>query len=247
MSATDGDEPTDFFRALQHAFAETMGAGRAHPDFVKGVAAQAFDTFDGNVAIQSEGLPGLACQKGCVACCALRVAATAPEILIVAQYVRATTHAFAKLGIDLERRVQEEAAATNGLNESERLALRRPCAFIEDGICLIYRVRPLACRGHASYDAQACAASVEGLERETPISIPHYLVRGVVQNALLSALRDSGLAWGLYEFNTALRQALADPDAEALWINGGDPFVSATVTEVDASDMAKTFDAINSR
>ncbi len=247
MENGDDNTPLALFKALREAFGETIRARRGSPDLVKELSVQAFDSFDGNVAIQIEDMPALACHQGCAACCDLRVAATAPEILLIAQYIVATRAAFAGIGVDLGDRVARDAAITSGLDDEQRLALRRPCPFIEDSLCLIYRVRPLACRGHASFDKAACAEAMVGLNNEALVSMPHFLVRCVVQNALLASLRDAGLVWGLYELNGALNLALANPDAEAAWRAGGDPLASASIAAADAREMAATFDAIKSK
>jgi Fe-S-cluster containining protein len=244
MGNGDENTPLALFKALQEAFGETIRERRGSPDLVKELSVQAFDSFDGNVAIQIQDMPALACHQGCAACCDLRVAATAPEILLIAQYVVATRPAFARIGVDLGERVARDAAITSGLDDERRLALRRPCPFIEDSLCLIYRVRPLACRGHASFDKAACAEAMVGLNNEALVSMPHFLVRCVVQNALLAALRDAGLAWGLYELNSALDLALANPGAEAAWRAGGDPLANSSIAGADAREMAATFDAI---
>jgi Fe-S-cluster containining protein len=244
MTAHGDNGPLDFFKALQGAFAKTIQARRSHPTFVTEISAQAFDSFDGNVAIQSEGLGALSCQEGCAACCMLRVVATAPEILLIARYIVATKEAFAGIGVDLARNTADGCAVTDGLDEKQRMALRRHCSFIRDGLCLIYRVRPLACRGHASYDRFACIEAVAGRESNAQLSVPHLLVRSLVQNALLSALRDCGLAWGLYELDKAVNLALSNTGVEKAWVRGDDPFVSATVAEFDAQSMEATFDAL---
>ena len=240
-----GDKtPLALFKALQRAFGETIRERRGRPDLVKELSVQAFDRFDGNVAIQIEDMPALACHQGCAACCDLRVAATAPEILLIAQYIVATRPAFFRIGVDLADRVARDAATTSGLDDAQRLALRQPCPFIENGLCLVNRARPLACRGHASFDKAACAEAIVDLNREALVSMPHFLVRCVVQNALLASLRDAGLAWGLYELNSALNLALTNPDAEATWRAGGDPLASASIAGADALETAATFDAI---
>ncbi len=244
MGNGDDNTPLALFKALQEAFGETIRDRRRRPDLVKELSVQAFDSFDGNVAIQIEDMPALACHQGCAACCDLRVAATAPEILLIAQYVVATRPAFFRIGLDLAHRVARDAAITAGLDEERRLALRRPCPFIENGLCLVYRARPLACRGHASYDKIGCAEVVADRDREALVSMPHFLVRCVVQNALLASLRDAGLAWGLYELNSALNLALTNPDAETAWRAGGDPLAGASIAGADAREMAATFDAI---
>jgi Fe-S-cluster containining protein len=247
MGNSDDNTPLALFKALQQAFGETIRARRGSSDLVKDLSVQAFDSFDGNIAIQIEDMPALACHQGCAACCDLRVAATAPEILLIAQYIVATKPAFAGIGVDLADRVARDAAITSGLDNKQRLALRRFCPFIEDGLCLIYRVRPLACRGHASFDKAACAEAMVGLNSEALVSMPHFLVRCVVQNALLASLRDAGVAWGLYELNSALDLALTNPGAEAAWRGGGDPLASASIADADAREMAATFDAIKSK
>lgn len=244
MESDQPNGPMEFFKAQHGAFAHTIRTRRGESSFVRELSAQAFDSFDGNVAIQAEGMPALACHEGCAACCTLRVVASAPEILLVAQYIVATKPAYATIGVDLARRIADEDAVTRGLDESRRMALRRRCPFIETGSCLIYAVRPLACRGHASYDKRGCFDAAAGRDGEAKISEPHLVVRSLVQNALLSALRDAGLAWRLYELNRALDIALGDSNAEQAWLAGDDPFLSAALTEIDAQDMAATFDAI---
>jgi hypothetical protein len=81
--------------------------------------------------------------------------------------------------------------------------LRRPCPLILRGVCIIHPVRPLACRGHASFDRTACARAAAGRNVEVPISEPHLDLRGLVQNALQSALRAAGVAASASIFSAA--------------------------------------------
>jgi hypothetical protein len=71
------------------------------------------------------------------------------------------------------------------------------------------------------------------------------MVRGIVQNAMQSALRDGGYAWGSYELNLALQIALKNRTCYASWAAGQDVFAPALVADVSLQEMAKTFDAIN--
>jgi Fe-S-cluster containining protein len=205
---------------------------------------QAWDSFEGNVAIQSEGQPPVACHKGCPSCCTLRVTALAPEVFMVAAYLRATAPLLRQHGIDLIARLRELDAATRGLDEVARVALRRRCAFIVQGVCLIHRVRPLACRGHASHDKRACVEAAAGRADEVPFSGPHRMVRVLVQSALQAALRQRGLDWGAYELNHALVLALDIDAAHTQWRNGGDPLASAAVDREFRDAMAAGFDAV---
>lgn len=240
--------PLAFFKALHQAFGQTLAARKGRRDMIEGLLAQAFDSFQGNAEIQAEGHPPLACHKGCATCCTLRVLATAPEIFLIARYIRNAAEALAKIGVDLPARIAEADRMTRGLGEAERVKLRRQCPFIvTGGVCCIYPVRPLACRGHASYDVRACAEAASGKRGEIPFSEPHAMVRSLVQNAMQSALRDAGYAWGGYELNHGLRIALADEDSHDAWAGGEDSLSPALIAEVGAEEMARAFDAIAGR
>jgi Fe-S-cluster containining protein len=237
--------PLSFFRALHGAYLQTLQ--QPSDDRLLPVMNQAWDSFDGNVAIQSEGQPAIACHKGCAACCTLRVSATAPEVFVAARFLRATAKAWEEHGISLTQRLRDADRDTRGLGEAERVRLRRRCPFILQGACAIYKVRPLACRGHASHDKKACAEAAAGRSDEVPFSGPHRLVRSLVQTALQSALRDIQLPWGSYEFNQALTLTLDDERSETRWLAGDDGAIAAAAIEREQhEEMALAFDAAKS-
>jgi hypothetical protein len=236
-------DPVDFFRSMHVAFMRVLNAGHPIEILIDRLATQAFDLFEDNVAIQTEGLPELACQKNCPSCCALRVTATAPEIFLLARYVRLVNATPNGAAINLPKRIAQANRASRGLDERQRMALRRPCPLILRGVCIIHPVRPLACRGHASFDRKACAQVASGRNVEVPVSEPHLNLRGLVQNALQSALRAAGLAWGLYEMNHALALAIDRPDRDAAWAKGGDS-LGPVIEDADMTAMAATFDAL---
>lgn len=244
MTYTEANGPAAFFQAAAGAFADTIRAKRDRPDLVGALCVQAFDIFETNVAIQAEGGPALACAGECAACCRLRVVVTAPEAFLIARFIAVNNEALVARGVDLPRRIAEAADQVGGLSEAERMAARRGCPFIEGELCLAYRLRPLACRGHAAFDREACGEAAAGKNVEAAISTPHLVVRSLTQNAMMSALRTAGLAWGLYELNRVLGVALSDPRALEKWIAGGDPLADAAVADFDLSDAATAFDAI---
>lgn len=247
MEKSDDHGPAEFFNAMTQAFDTTIDKRRNRADFVGSLCALAFDSFEGNVAIQAEGAPEIACKGDCPACCMLRVVATAPEIFLIARFISANATSLTKNGIDIVRRIAETSAAVSGRSESERMALRRICPFVEAGLCLAYRVRPLACRGHASFDMNACVEATTGKNVDAAISTPHLVVRSLVQNAMMSSLREARLAWRLYELNGAVDLALSRPEAESQWTAGDDPLLPAAIADFDAREVAATFDAIRAR
>lgn len=234
-----------FYQALQHAFTQRLKAVQG-PALPAALLNLGFESFAGNLQMQCEDEPPLACARGCAACCSLRVAASAPEVLLAAQFLRGVQPGLLRHGVDLKARLFEVEARVRGLSELQRVQLGQPCAFVAQGVCVIYAVRPLACRGHASHDAQACARAAAGHLDQLPYSIGHQRMRSLVQNALQSALREAGLAWGLYEFHQALRLALEHKDALAAWLQGVDVMAAAKLAELPEAELAQAYDQLQS-
>ncbi len=243
-SATADHSARAFFAGLQTALAGTLNDTIGRPLMIDALLHQAFDTFDGNVRIQCEEEPDLACARGCAFCCTLRVCATAPEVLLIARYVRALNSRLLERGIDLVDLVRTTDRKTRGLGEAERLAIHTHCPFAMQGVCVIYPVRPLACRGHASFDRKACAQATRGRRDTVPFSPGHQLTCSLVQNALRSSLRDAGLAWDVYELIHALVLALDDSNTETQWLTGHDALAVAAVHAVAREELISVFEQL---
>jgi Fe-S-cluster containining protein len=242
----DVDEDTlGFFKAQHQAFVDTLSRHSGEVELLPTLLTQAFSSFEVNVAQQTEDCPELDCHKGCATCCTLRVVATAPEVLLVARYIRAVDDSLKQSGVDLLERLAEADTTTRGCDEAERVALRRRCPYIEEGACVIYPVRPLACRSHASYDRHACWEAASGQIDEVPYSEQHMNMRSLIQNAMQSALRDAGYPWATYELNHSLSIALEDEGCEEAWLAGEDVFAPAMVKDVSLTEMARAFDQLH--
>jgi Fe-S-cluster containining protein len=236
-------EPLGFFARAHKTFLGLLTRSLSDDHPFEAVAKQAFELFDKGVASRADDLEGVACHGGCASCCTIRVVATAPEILTLSRTIRALPQ---HMRVELERRIAEADRSTHLLNEAERWQAGVVCPFVDGGcgLCVIYSVRPLACRGHVSFDAEACEDALAGHACEVPVSTLHATVRSLVQNAMQSALRDARYAWGVYELNRALHIASLDDTCEAAWLRGEDIFAPASITDVSVEEMAATFDAI---
>lgn len=241
MSLPDASNPIVFFKAMCRAFGVSLASHRNGRDPIESLSRQAYESFARSVACEAQQGTPVACHGGCASCCTIRVAATAPEILNVARQIRAFPH---KLSSELTRRIVAADRATRTLDQQQRMASNLVCPLIEDDHCVAYAVRPLACRGHASYNEEVCRDALKGGASEVPVSALHLTVRSLVQNAMQSALRDAGLAWGSYELNQALQIALCDETCERAWMAGVDVFAPALMSDVSLREMAETFDAI---
>lgn len=231
-----------FFKERSAAFAATLRGDTVRGRLSETLFDHADAQFEARVAATCHGAAPLACHKGCATCCSLRVTATAPEVLRVARHLRERESP--EVCVRLVRRLLEADGLTRDLDEGERVALRHRCPFIERGACVIYSVRPLACRGHASHSKRACVQAAAGRVDSVPYSVAHRDARSLVQNALQSALRDAGLGWASYELNHGLRIALSEPEAETRYLGGEDLFAAASVHELSPAEMAEGFEQI---
>lgn len=229
------------FRGLHDAFTRIVAETPDPARLPERLTEFAFGLFEANIGPHTRHLPTLACERGCPSCCVLRVTATAPEILLLADYVRRIEATPQGAAVGLRRRIALADRATRGLNEAERMALRKPCPFIVRGVCVIHPVRPLACRGHASFDRKACARAAGGGDVEVPLSEPHRALRGALHAALQSALRGAGFAWALYELNHGLVLALERRDMT--WRDAEDALAAAGL-DFDRSEAAARLDAL---
>lgn len=244
MTENEGDGPQAFFLAMRDSFDRILAAGRGDPRLIDALTAQAFHSFDRNSEIQSEGQPDPACDRGCDACCCLHVSATAPEIFLAARFLRLTAPAFARHGVDMGAKLASAHVSTDGKSQQERFSSCLMCPFIIGGACAIYSVRTLACRGHVSFDKEACKAAAAGEDSEALLSSAHRAVRSLVQSALQASLRDAGLDWGTCEFLAGLDRAMKDENCEARWLRGEAVFADLREDAATAQDMAATFDAL---
>ncbi|WP_341674825.1 YkgJ family cysteine cluster protein [Niveibacterium sp. SC-1] len=235
-------QPLRFFQARHAEFSALLAAPEEGGGLLASLLSVAFRHFEDRAREQCRGAEPIDCRKGCAICCTLRVTATAPEVLHVARHLREDSSA--EVCVRLVRRLLAADGLTRDLDEQGRVELRHRCPFIEQGACVIYAVRPLACRGHASHSRRACLQAAAGRSASVPYSVAHRDARSLVQNALQSALRDCGLGWVSYELNHALRIALSLPEAEGCYLRGEDLFADAAVHEVPAEEMADGFELI---
>lgn len=244
MGQSEGSQPADFFKAAHDHFARILAAGRGHSALIETVATEAFDLFERNLAMEAWQQEMLACHKGCPACCCLRVTATAPEIFLLADYIRRIADTEAGARLDLPGRIAEADAAARGLDPQHRMAAQCFCPLMLRDSCIIHPVRPLACRGHASFDKAACTDAAAGRSVDVPLSSAHAFVRSLVQNALQAALRAGGYAWRSYELIQGLHLALSQGGCEAAWKERRDSLAPALITDTDWDALASLFDEL---
>lgn len=150
------------------------------------------------------------CQAGCKYCCHLRVAAFPYEAAAISSYL--ATDLPPTLAEELTQRVKEKAAQIANLDEEQHLTTNIECAFLFDGKCVIYPVRPSACAGYHSMSQSQCEYSYNhptDLETVTPYQEElkqfHAAIDEGIKQALILLKLDSEKA----ELHTALAAAMA--------------------------------------
>ncbi len=175
--------------------------------------------------VQSLNMVSHACAAGCAYCCHLTVEASAPEVFLIADYLKA--HLPAGRLEAVKARVRHTASAVRGLSPDARVRAAVPCALLENGQCSAYGVRPLGCRSWNSRDAHACARVLHeggGDLRPVQDQRPGGIESGI-RAGFAAALSSAGLPEDdtrRCELNTALQIALGDPSALSGWLDGTD-------------------------
>ena len=162
----------------------------------------------------------IACRDGCHWCCHLQVTATAAEVCLIAERLQrdAPVHVLRRI----RERLPRKAKASDDTTVT--------CALLtEAGSCGVYDVRPLACRGWTSRDAQSCERSLHDEAEPPPADLRLARECGAIGLGLVDALRSSGLHAGLVELNAALLIALDEPRALERWQAGEALFDRALV------------------
>jgi hypothetical protein len=170
--------------------------------------------------------PPLACGEGCDWCCHLTVAATAAEVLRVAEHLR---EKLSPQELDATReRVARLTEQRRQLPSHTRADAHLPCGLLAEHRCVAYPVRPLTCRGFNSSDAHQCELFLQAPRTvRLPNYVPQLRMTTFALDGMRAGLSEAGLNGDLFELTGALHIALAMPDAAQRWLAGEAVFAPA--------------------
>ena len=100
-----------------------------------------------------EGQP-VSCKKGCAWCCHQEVFAITHEFLFLNEYVQ--KHMTEEEQDAVMKRAREKVKLSMNKSVAEQLKIRAACPFLDSGTCLVYKVRPMACRIYLSASEPSC-------------------------------------------------------------------------------------------
>lgn len=158
----------------------------------------------------------LACRTGCNFCCHLRVSVLPHEAIALFRYLQSRMPATAA----------QQVRARLRHNVGTPPTVPRACAFLVDGECAAYEVRPSACAAYHSMSRERCEQSF--LDPAVPSGT--VALQGLQAVALAmeagvnAAVKAEGLSNIPSELHTAVAALLANPALIARW-RAGRPLV----------------------
>jgi Fe-S-cluster containining protein len=176
-------------------------------------------------ARRAEGA-AIACAPGCTFCCHQRVSVYAHEAIALLSRLRAlASRAVAEA---IEARISANASAVDGMTVEQHRAANLPCAFLIDGRCAAYDVRPLACARYHSLSRARCEHAFEhpedvGTPRNArPVLAELQTFASSFEAATEAALGEAGLSVAKGELHQVLRALLESPSLVERWSAGED-------------------------
>ena len=171
------------------------------------------------------------CHEGCAYCCHQAIFITAPEALLLAQYL--VSERDAQTIATLKAHLETQAAKLSGLPMKERQLAREPCPMLDvsRGSCTVHPIRPLPCRSANSCSVDQCIAAFESKDLSVTVSQSPFQapVFKAVWWGMMAALQAEGLDAEVYEIGPALLVAL-EPEALDRWLAGEHVFARARTT-----------------
>ncbi len=165
----------------------------------------------------------IACRAGCGTCCVVNVGVLYPEALRIVRHLQQTLTPEALH--QLRQRLGEMYHQTLGLDDEERLFLRKPCLFLDAAQnCSIYTVRPILCRSVTSANAEDCrdALASVALGEESPVLMNLLQKESWEQLFTLwgEVIEAAGLEGRSQRLVTALYQLLPQAEPEEIFWSG---------------------------
>jgi Fe-S-cluster containining protein len=170
-----------------------------------------------------------ACSSGCAYCCHLRVSLRAHEALYLAAALVALPDERQR---DLRARLIRNAERVRSMTAAQHTQTPLRCALLAaDNTCSMYAQRPLACRRYHSMSVAACRKSFErpqDLSSRIAISNRRVVASVAQELAYRKVLEEARRDTVAYELNTALAEALDDPQGSLdRWLRGERAFLQA--------------------
>lgn len=184
------------------------------------------------------------CRMGCSDCCCQAVLASIHEILLIDHYLREEMTVPVIKGI--RKRTAEKQAITMDMSAMEFLQYIHPCPFLSEGECLIYPVRPMACRCYLSSSAESCHKQNDHPGDPYKIAalfeFPLKSGRGM-NEGIRSALMEAGLIPSEWLLEALMSAVFEDEQIIDSWLAGKTSFNIRKLTAEENRYLRKYYDS----
>ena len=205
---------------LARGILNTRPAGEAIPEIMELV----YDSVDGLIEsftgrCEREGL-SVDCKKGCAWCCSQAVLTSTHELMYIFAWMEKNLSP-----ADLEKihgRAESRNKYTAGMSAKEFLHFVHPCPFLEEGSCLVYAARPMACRIYLSSDEKSCKQQVDQPDDPGVMArLYEFPLRAgrLVNEGIRKALAEKGIVTSEWLIESLLVQVFAKKNRLSGWIN----------------------------
>lgn len=217
-----------FMAIAQHEFARASKPLKRLND-VAPILAASYQRHDNLIhTTLATSTEALACRAGCAYCCHYKVEARAAEIFAVKRWML-KQWSEAEVAAATAR-ITAHAEKVLSITEQEHLSLNMPCPLLVDQQCSVYEARPFRCRNFHSTSASSCEASFhhpEDMEQITPLIDAVAIAADAHTQGVEAAIAQAGADNRVYDFTSALAEALTSEAAEKRYLKGKKAFQQA--------------------
>lgn len=174
-------------------------------------------------SLRAAGAP-LACERGCTFCCHQRVGVLPHEAAALWNYLE--TAMPRDVAAVVEERLLRNAEVTDGMTADEHRAARVACAFLVDGRCSAYEVRPSTCASYHSLSRARCEYAFRhpehaGTPRASRPALRHlHSFTSDVATGIAAGYVAAGIPVAKGELHRTVRAVAQDRGAIERWLTG---------------------------
>lgn len=159
------------------------------------------------------------CRKGCAWCCSQALLVSTHELMYLFTWMKVN------LGRELIRRIEaaavERDSRTREMRVMEFIHYTHPCPLLDNDACLVYPVRPMACRIYLSSDVSSCREQHDHPDDPGIMAdLYEFPLRAgrLINEGIRKAFTEKGIVTSEWLIESLLNQVFADPDILSGWI-----------------------------
>lgn len=165
------------------------------------------------------------CTIGCFRCCYMLVKVTPLEVLSIINYLHSSLRP--RVLSELQQRLVATDTITRGMDGIHKICAKIICPLLLDSECVVYPVRPLACRFYHSLNLSDCQLPFDDIDRSVTVRQDISGLSMGMFAGLTEGLKAVGMQTRLLELNAGMRVAMDDPALELKWLAGEPAFADA--------------------